>query len=104
MLDPLARLLAELQHDGRPSLAWLVEWAPDGSARRAWEASRDSRAMLAALELAGRAEDAARADAALDASVAHAPREHRPWEVVRGAVPDPPPLDALLAAAAARRR
>jgi hypothetical protein len=46
MSDPLTRLVADLDRDGKPSLAWLTEWAPDGDLSRAWAVSGDPEALL----------------------------------------------------------
>lgn len=48
-MSPLASLALDLITDGRPSLAWSVEHAPDGdldaALRRLWESSEDDVAM-----------------------------------------------------------
>jgi hypothetical protein len=45
--DPIAELVAALRRDGRPPLAWVVRYAPDGERYpAAWAASRDAAAMV----------------------------------------------------------
>lgn len=43
--DPLAELLAHLEHDGRVPLAWVVAHAPDGDLVPRWNDSRDVGAL-----------------------------------------------------------
>lgn len=57
MTDPIAALVRDLQRDGKPSLAWVVEWTERANGgdpvAAAWQASRDGVAMRSLLVLAG---------------------------------------------------
>jgi hypothetical protein len=39
MSDPIVQLLRDIAAEGRPSLAWSIEWAGDGDLQRAWDHS-----------------------------------------------------------------
>ena len=44
-MDPIVQLLRDVTAEGRPSLAWSIEWAGDGDLQRAWNASESPLAM-----------------------------------------------------------
>lgn len=55
-LDPIGALIAALEHDGKPALAWVVRWSHDGPepVQSAWAASEDPWAMVQLLMHTGR--------------------------------------------------
>ncbi len=55
-VDPIGTLINSLEHDGKPSLAWVVRWSHETSEplQAAWEASEDPWAMVQLLMRTGR--------------------------------------------------
>lgn len=53
--DPIAQLVEDLEAEGRPSLAWVVQWSAGGRdpVQAAWEKSADGHAMRRLLQYAG---------------------------------------------------
>jgi hypothetical protein len=52
--DPIDELVLDLERSGKPSLAWVVKWAPDGEHfDAAWKASQAGRCMFTVLERVG---------------------------------------------------
>jgi hypothetical protein len=54
--DPIASLVASLESDGKPPLAWVVQWSVTGNepVQAAWDASHDPWAMVQLLMVCGR--------------------------------------------------
>jgi hypothetical protein len=98
--DPIAQLMRALDRDGKPPLAWVVQWSASGSdpVFAAWSASRSADAMSALL--------ARSAPHLLEAATERLERTLGPgwyhWRgseiapVIRAAVPRPPALGELL--------
>lgn len=108
MGEALAELVRALRDDGRVPLAWAI--GGDAMLSRAWDECDAPSDLLALLYQADAHHRAARAGAAIDEYRARHLREFRSepmcWQradAVRVAVPTPPTLADLLAAAEARR-
>jgi hypothetical protein len=54
--DPITALMESVEHDGKPTLAWVVRWSADGRepVQAAWDASEDPWSMVRLLMHTGR--------------------------------------------------